>query len=63
MVGLALIWAIQMSSIMPHTVKILADTENNMNSCVRMYDYIDHNPSQSSFEKPKPMSPNWPDLG
>lgn len=45
MIGLALVWTIQMSSIMSYTIKILADTENNMNSLVRMYDYIDHNPS------------------
>ena len=45
MVGLALVWTIQMSSIMSNTIKILADTENNMNSLVRMYDYVDNNPS------------------
>jgi len=44
MMGLALVWTIQMSSIMPYTIKTLADTENNMNSLVRMYDYIDNNP-------------------
>lgn len=49
MVGLALVWTIQMSSIMSYTIRILADTENNMNSLVRMYDYIDHNPSEFSF--------------
>ena len=49
MIGLALVWTIQMSSIMPHTIKILADTENNMNSLVRMYDYVDNNPSESNF--------------
>lgn len=63
MIGLALVWTIQMSSIMSYTIKILADTENNMNSLVRMYDYVDNNPSEFNFDRPKPLSGSWPDLG
>ena len=44
LIGLALVWSLQISSIMSFTLRILADTESNMNAVVRLYDYIDNNP-------------------
>lgn len=45
MVGLALVWSLQINGIMSFTLRMLADTESCMNSVVRIYDYIDNNPS------------------
>jgi hypothetical protein len=45
LVGLALVWALQINAIMSFTLRLLADTESNMNAVVRLYDYIDNNPS------------------
>lgn len=50
LVGLALVWALQINGIMSFTLRLLADTESNMNAVVRLYDYIDNNPSEKSFE-------------
>jgi len=36
-VGLALVWSLQINSIMSFTLRVLADTESNMNSVVRLY--------------------------
>lgn len=44
LIGLTLVWSLQISSIMSFTLRILADTESNMNAVVRLYDYIDNNP-------------------
>ena len=44
LIGLALVWSLQISSIMSFTLRVLADTESNMNAVVRLYDYIDNNP-------------------
>ena len=44
LIGLALVWSLQISSIMSFTLRILADTESNMNAVVRLFDYIDNNP-------------------
>ena len=54
LIGLALVWSLQISSIMSFTLRILADTESNMNAVVRLYDYIDNNPKEFDFEDPKP---------
>ena len=56
LIGLALVWSLQISSIMSFTLTILADTESNMNAVVRLYDYIDNNPSEKDFENPKPKN-------
>lgn len=50
LIGLSLVWSLQISSIMSFTLRILADTESNMNAVVRLYDYVDNNPSEASFD-------------
>ena len=62
-IGLALVWSLQISAIMSFTLRVMADTESNMNAVVRLYDYIDNNPSEKSFEERPPKDPNWPTLG
>jgi ABC-type multidrug transport system fused ATPase/permease subunit len=49
MVGLALVWSLQINSIMSFTLRLLADTESCMVSVVRLYEYIDNNPHEKSF--------------
>ena len=44
-VGLALVWSLQINGIMSFTLRMLADTESCMVSVVRLYEYIDNNPS------------------
>jgi hypothetical protein len=56
LVGLALVWALQINAIMSFTLRLLADTESNMNAVVRLYDYIDNNPSERSFDKNLPQT-------
>ena len=34
-----------------------------MNAVVRLYDYIDNNPSEKDFDKPAPKNANWPNHG
>jgi len=34
-----------------------------MNSVVRLYEYIDNNPSEKSFEEKEPNVENWPTDG
>lgn len=63
LVGLALVWSLQISSIMSFTLRLLADTESCMNSVVRLYEYIDNNPSEADFEEPKPREETWPRNG
>jgi ABC-type multidrug transport system fused ATPase/permease subunit len=53
-IGLALVWSLQISAVMSFTLRIMADTESNMNAVVRLFDYIDHNPAEKDFENPKP---------
>ena len=36
-IGLALVWALQINSVISISLKILADTESNMNAVVRLY--------------------------
>jgi hypothetical protein len=48
---------------MSFTLRILADTESNMNSVVRLYEYIDNNPSEKSFEEKSPSQDIWPTEG
>ena len=48
-IGLALTWSLQISSVMSWTLTVFADTENSMNAVVRLYDYIDNNPSEKDF--------------
>ena len=50
LIGLALVWSLQINGIMSFTLRLLADTESCMNSVVRLYEYIDNNPSEKSFE-------------
>ena len=45
LIGLALVWSLQISTIMSFTLRVMADTESNMNAVVRLYDYIDNNPT------------------
>jgi ABC-type multidrug transport system fused ATPase/permease subunit len=63
LIGLSLVWSLQISSILSFTLRVLADTESNMNAVVRLFDYIDNNPSEASFEEKKPSKENWPDRG
>lgn len=49
LIGLSLVWSLQISAILSFTLRILADTESNMNAVVRLFDYIDNNPSEASF--------------
>lgn len=49
LIGLSLVWSLQISSIMSFTLRILADTESNMNAVVRLYEYVDNNPKEASF--------------
>ena len=63
LIGLALVWSLQISSIMSFTLRILADTESNMNAVVRLYDYIDNNPKEADFDQPKPKKDLWPNHG
>ena len=51
LIGLALVWSLQINGIMSFTLRLLADTESNMNSVVRLYEYIDNNPSEKRFEE------------
>ena len=44
LIGLSLVWSLQISGIMSFTLRVMADTESNMNAVVRLYDYIDNNP-------------------
>lgn len=62
-IGLALVWTLQINSIMSFTLRIMADTESNMNSAVRLYDYIDNNPAEKDFDEPRPSKNLWPDHG
>jgi ABC-type multidrug transport system fused ATPase/permease subunit len=45
LMGLAITWSLQISAVLSFTLKIMADTESNMNAVIRLLDYIDHNPS------------------
>lgn len=62
-IGLALTWSLQISSVMSWTLTVFADTENSMNAVVRLYDYIDNNPSEKDFSQPSPSSEHWPQHG
>lgn len=63
LIGLALTWSLQMSSILSFTLRLLADTESNMNAVVRLYDYIDNNPKEKDFDHPPPRDDHWPNRG
>jgi hypothetical protein len=54
LIGLALVWSLQINGIMSFTLRLLADTESCMNSVVRLYEYIDNNPCEKDFKEPKP---------
>ena len=63
LIGLSLVWSLQISSIMSFTLRVLADTESNMNAVVRLFEYVDNNPSEASFDEKKPALENWPNKG
>lgn len=63
LVGLALVWSLQINGIMSFTLRLLADTESCMNSVVRLYEYIDNNPSEKSFDDRPPANSPWPSEG
>jgi ABC-type multidrug transport system fused ATPase/permease subunit len=63
LIGLALVWGLQISTILSFTLRVMADTESNMNAVVRLYDYVDNNPSEASFEERNPANDKWPDQG
>jgi len=63
LIGLALVWSLQISTILSFTLRVLADTESNMNAVVRLFDYVDNNPSEASFDEKKPNNEKWPDRG
>ena len=56
LVGLAMVWSLQISQIMSFTLRVLADTESNMNAVVRLYDYVDNNPNEADFKQPEPKN-------
>ena len=49
LIGLSLSWSLQISTILSFTLKLMADTESNMNAVIRLLDYIDNNPAERSF--------------
>ncbi len=63
LIGLSLVWSLQISAIMSFTLRVLADTESNMNAVVRLFDYVDNNPTEASFDERKPAHKDWPDRG
>ena len=63
LVGLALVWSLQINGVMSFTLRLLADTQSCMVSVVRLYQYIDNNPSQKSFEEKVPDNNVWPSDG
>lgn len=63
LIGLALVWSLQINGIMSFTLRIMADTESNMNAVVRLYQYIDENPAEKDFEEPRPAQNPWPNHG
>ena len=63
LIGLALVWSLQINGLLSFTLRTLADTESNMNAVVRLYDYIDNNPSEKDFDEPKPSHDPWPNHG
>jgi ABC-type multidrug transport system fused ATPase/permease subunit len=63
LVGLALVWSLQINGIMSFTLRLLADTESCMNSVVRLYEYIDNNPAERSFDERPPANDPWPSEG
>ena len=63
LVGLALVWSLQINGVMSFTLRVLADTQSCMVSVVRLYEYIDNNPSQKSFQEKKPDNDQWPPDG
>ncbi|EAS02140.2 ABC transporter C family protein (macronuclear) [Tetrahymena thermophila SB210] len=62
LIGLALSSSFQISQIISFTLKLLADTESNMNALVRMIQLIDTNPQESSWDDCKAPE-NWPKQG
>ena len=63
LIGLSLVWSLQISTLMSFTLRILAETQSNMNAVVRLYDYIDNNPSEKDFDEPAPKNKDWPNRG
>lgn len=63
LIGLSISWTLQISSVLSFTLKLMADTESNMNAVIRLLDYIDHNPSEKDFKEPKPPKKKWPKKG
>jgi ABC-type multidrug transport system fused ATPase/permease subunit len=63
LIGLALTWSLQISAVMSFTLKLMADTESNMNAVIRLLDYIDNNPKEAEFNEPLPPSDKWPTDG
>ncbi len=62
LIGLALVWSLNIGSLMNFTLRVIADMESNMNGVVRLYDFIDNNPREKSFDEPAPK-PCWPTSG
>ncbi|KAL4488820.1 hypothetical protein ABPG72_016473 [Tetrahymena utriculariae] len=62
LIGLALSSSFQISQVISFTLKLLADTESNMNALVRMIQLIDTNPQESSWDDCKAPE-NWPKQG
>lgn len=63
LLGLAITWSLQISAVLSFTLKMMADTESNMNAVIRLLDYIDHNPREKDFDEPLPPSEDWPTSG
>lgn len=61
-VGLSLIWSLSLSGVVSSTLKFSGDTENAMNSVVRILGYIENNPQERSYVEP-PRPEGWPKKG
>lgn len=61
--GLALTWALNISTMLPLSVILIAQVEVNMNSAHRIFDYSDHVPQERDYYNPGKPAANWPSKG
>lgn len=61
-IGLALSWGFSISTLLSQAFRLVADVDQQMNSVVRMKQYIDNNPAERSWTDPKPEK-TWPHSG
>ncbi|KRX01143.1 P-loop containing nucleoside triphosphate hydrolase [Pseudocohnilembus persalinus] len=61
--GLAISYAFQITTVLNGALKMISDTEAQMNASVRMLQYIECNPQEPSWDEPKPEVQPWPTNG